>query len=259
MSDFRDIEVKASNQSLIISVVIGLLSLLLLLITFTFEETYPKFQPIEIAMNFGSSEVGQGEAEPMPSETQEASSASSSAVEQQHTSTPSAPVENVVTQTTTDTRPVATKTPTPQPQTPSKPVAQPTESPKPQGDAQGNSALSNLIGGKGKTPSGGEGNDGIAGNIGDPKGSDSSGSGIGENWKSKIPEPQTHDCSSSGIIMVDIVVNANGGIKSAIPGARGSTSNDACLKAKAKALVEKYVRAYPGADGRTGSYRVNLR
>ena len=117
MSDFRDIEVRASNQSLIISVVIGLLSLLILLISFTFEDTYPKFQPIEIAMNFGNSEVGQGDEEPMPAETQEtAASSAPAAVEQPQTVTPTTPMENVVTQNTTETRPAITKTPTPKPQ-----------------------------------------------------------------------------------------------------------------------------------------------
>lgn len=261
MSDFRDIEVKASNQSLIISLIIGLVSLLLLLITFTFEDTYPKFQPIEIAMNFGNSAQGQGEAEPMPNETQEAATSSSSEAQQPQASTPSTPVNNSVTQNTTETRPTATKTPQPkqQPKTNTNQASQPKETPKPQGDAQGNSALSSIIGGKGKSNSSGQGNDGVAGNVGDPKGSDSDGTGIGQNWKSTIPEPQTHDCASSGVIVVDIVVNASGGIKAANPGARGSTSNDACLKQKAKELVQKYVRAYPGSDGRRGTYKVNLR
>ena len=113
MSDFREIEIKASNQSLVISLIIGLVSLLLLLITFTFEDSYPKFQPIEIAMNFGNSEVGQGDVEPMPAETQEAaaSSSSSAPVEQPQVETPVTPVKEVVTQNTTETRPAAAKTP----------------------------------------------------------------------------------------------------------------------------------------------------
>lgn len=270
MSDFRDIEVKAGNQSLIITVIIGLLSLLILLITFTFEDTYPKFQPIEIAMNFGNSEVGQGEAEPRPSENMAsaASSSASSAQSSPQPQTQSTPISNVATQNTTETRPVATRNPSPTTRNNTSQSTrtnntsqnnETTQTPQPQGDQRGNSALSSIIGGKGNANSGGQGNDGIAGNVGDPKGSDSDGSGIGENWKSRIPEPQQHDCDASGIIVVNIVVNAQGGIKSARPGGRGSTSNDACLRAKAKELVERYVRAFPGADGRTGSYRVNLR
>lgn len=270
MTDFRDIEVKAGNQSFIITVVVGLLSLLLLLITFTFQDTYPKFQPIEIAMNFGNSEVGQGETEPRPSENTESSASSSSAASQytpqpQRTQTPG---KQVVTQNTTETRPVAPQTnaksnKTGLPKTNTAATSgqsnNNSQSPKPQGDTRGNSALSSIIGGKGTSNSTGQGNDGVPGNVGDPKGSDSDGTGIGENWKSRVPEPQSHDCQESGVIVVNIVVNAQGGIKSARPGGRGSTSNDACLRQKAKELVEKYVRAYPGTDGRTGSYRVNLR
>lgn len=259
MEDFRDIEVKSGNHSLIITAVIGVLTLLLLLITFTFEDTYPKFQPIEIAMNFGNSEVGQGEAEPRPSENSASSAAA--AQPQPKKLAPSTPLKNVATQSTTETRPVASQNTTPKPQPKTQPTqnTQPAETPKPQGDARGNSALNSIIGGKGNSNSGGQGNDGTPGNVGDPKGSDSNGTGIGENWKSRIPEPQSHSCSSSGIIVVNIVVNANGTIKTARGGARGSTSNDACLKQRAEELVRKHVRAYPGAAGRRGSYRVNLR
>lgn len=270
MSDFRDIEVRAGNQSLIYTVIIAVLSLLILLITFTFEDTYPKFQPIEIAMNFGNSEVGQGEEEPSPSETTESAASSASAAETQPQPQPPAqPARNVVTQNTTEPRPAAPRTNTnnttntrntqTSAQQNTQTQSQPAATPQPQGDSRGNSALSSIIGGKGNSNSSGQGNDGVSGNVGDPKGSDSDGTGIGENWRSRIPEPQNHDCDASGIIVVEITVNAQGGIKSARPGGRGSTSNDACLRNKAKELVERYVRAYPGSDGRTGSYRVNLR
>lgn len=260
MSDFRDIEVKSSNQSLIISLVIGLLTLLLLLITFTFEDTYPKFQPIEIAMNFGNSDVGQGEAEPAPAKTQESSAPSQPQVTQPQQKV-ATPIKNVATQNTNETRPTASKDnkPKTKPQPKAKTNPKPSPKPKPKGDAKGNSALNSILGGKGKSNSAGQGNDGVKGNIGDPKGSDSNGTSIGENWKSRIPEPQSHNCNASGVIVVDIVVNANGTIKSARGGARGSSSNDACLKQKAEQLVRKYVRAHPGKAGRRGSYKVNLR
>ncbi|MDO5656480.1 MAG: hypothetical protein Q4G27_10110 [Flavobacteriaceae bacterium] len=273
MNDFRDIEVKAGNHSFIITTIIGLLSLLLLLISFKFQDTYPKFQPIEIAMNFGNTEVGQGEAEPRPADNTTASAASASAAPSTPQTQPQQPattVQNVVTQNTTESRPVAAKTPAKNnrtqstqnrqtQQTQQTQNTQAAETPANQGDSRANSALSNIIGGKGKENSGGQGNNNVPGNVGDPKGSDSDGTGIGENWRSRIPEPQSHDCDASGVIVVNIVVNSSGGIKSAVPGGRGSTSNDACLRAKAKELVERYVRAHPGSDGRTGSYRVNLR
>lgn len=253
MSDFIDIEVKAGNHSLIITIIIGLLSLLFLLISFTFEQPQPKVQPIEIAMNFGNSELGQGEEEPQPNEESQSASAQS---------------ESLSSQTKSDikeaiTKPTAEKVPTASKPKKKKSQHQKTQknkpNPKPKGDAKGKAALKNLLSGKGKSNSSGQGNDGVAGNVGDPKGNDSYGITIGENWKTRIPEPQSHNCTASGIIIVDIVVDATGNIKSARAGARGSSSNDSCLKTKAIELVKKYVRAYPGKDGRRGSYRVNLR
>lgn len=257
MSDFRDIEIQSKRESLIISIIVGLLTLLLLLISFTFEKTSlnPKIQPIEIAMNFGTSNVGQGIAEPSPSDAQAANASSS--MEQSQAQSSSASLENVVTETTTETRPAAS--PKPSTQTQNQTSTQQNSNPQPKGDEKGATALQQLLGGKGRTTSDGDGNDGVPGNVGDPKGGESDGTGIGENWLSTIPEPQRHDCASSGVIVVDIIVNSNGGIKSAIPGGRGSTSSDPCLRNKAKSLVEQYVRAHPGTDGRRGSYRVNLR
>lgn len=257
MSDFRDIEVKAGNHSLIITIIIGLLSLLFLLISFTFEQPQPKVQPIEIAMNFGNSELGQGEEEPQPNEASQSASAQSESLSSQTQSD----IKEAVTKPTAEKVPTASKPKkkTSQPQKTQKAKTNPKPTPKPQGDAKGKAALKNLLSGKGKSNSSGQGNDGVAGNVGDPKGNDSYGTTIGENWKSRIPEPQSHNCTASGVIIVDIVVTASGNIKSARAGARGSSSNDSCLKAKAKELVKKYVRAYPGKDGRRGSYRVNLR
>lgn len=259
MSDFRDIEVKAGNHSLIITIVIGLLSLLFLLISFTFEQPQPKVQPIEIAMNFGNSELGQGEEEPQPNEESQSASAQAESLSSQTKSD----IKEAVTNPTAEKVPTASKpkkkNSQPQKTQNTKTKPKPNPKPKPQGDAKGKAALKNLLSGKGKSKSSGQGNDGVAGNVGDPKGNDSYGTNIGENWKSRIPEPQSHNCSASGIIIVDIVVNAAGNVKSARAGARGSSSNDSCLKAKAKELVQKYVRAYPGKDGRRGSYRVNLR
>ncbi|MXV39046.1 hypothetical protein GO491_10230 [Flavobacteriaceae bacterium Ap0902] len=259
MEDFRDIEVKAGNHSFIITVIIGLLSLLLLLVTFSFDITKTQAAPIEIAMNFGNTDVGQGEEEPAPADELPASAASAASVESKtEAPTPTAPTRQAVTQHTAENRPVAAPQTTTKPKTSNKPENRPTES-KPKGNQRANDALSSILSGKGQSNAGGQGNDGVAGNVGDPKGSASQGMGIGENWKSTIPEPQQHNCSSSGTIVVEIIVNSSGGIKSVTPGVRGSTSADPCLKTRARELVMQYVRAYPGADGRKGLYRVNLR
>lgn len=263
MTDFRDIEVKAGNHSLIFTVIVGLISLLLLLISFSFDVPKPKVQPIEIAMNFGNTDVGQGEEEPAPAENSSAAASDDNQTEPiSQTAKPSTPAPPAVTQNTKEEVPTATEKKTKTNKTTkstTKTTPKKAEESKPKGDARANDALSNILSGKGKSPSSGQGNDGTAGNVGDPKGNASNGTGVGENWKSTIPEPQHHQCSTSGIIMVEVIVNASGGIKSATPGVKGSTSADACLKNKAQELVLKYVRAYPGSEGRKGIYKVNLR
>ncbi|WP_406628354.1 hypothetical protein [Ornithobacterium rhinotracheale] len=56
-------------------------------------------------------------------------------------------------------------------------------------------------------------------------------------------------------MIVDIVVNANGSIKRATP----RPAKSQCLADTAKKLVLKYVTAFPGEDGRRGTYLVNLK
>lgn len=290
MTDFRDIEVKSGNQSFMITLGIGLLSLLLLLISFSFETKDKKNQPIEIAMNFGNTDLGKGEEEPAPakSDSESASAPNNNdteieeniekptTVEEPKKETP--PARQAVTQNTKEDRVSAVNKK--QKKVDNKAKSNSTTAEKSnkksssnkstsnannsnansnQGDSRANDALSNILGGKGKAQSSGQGSSNTAGNVGDPKGSDSYGTSIGEDWKSKIPEPQQHNCSASGTIVVEIIVNSAGNIKSAIPGVKGSTSSDACLKSRAKELVLKYVKANPGADGRKGFYKVNLR
>ncbi|MGI9526161.1 MAG: hypothetical protein ACR2MS_03505 [Weeksellaceae bacterium] len=259
MVDFRDIEVKAGNQSFILTVIIGLLSLLVLFISFSFDHVKPLAQPIEIAMNFGNTPTGEGLEEPAITEQSSTPSNSSSQPVSQPTepTTTQEATQKSVTQNTSERIPVASNKKTSDKKA-VKATPKASES-KPQGDQRANDALSNILGAKGKNSSSGQGNDGSVGNVGDPKGSDSHGTGVGENWKSTIPEPQHHNCSASGTIMVEVIVNASGGIKSVTPGVKGSTTADECLKTRARELVLKYVRAYPGSDGRKGIYRVNLR
>ncbi|MDO5509133.1 MAG: hypothetical protein Q4F57_00415 [Weeksellaceae bacterium] len=251
----------------IAALIAGLLTLLLLLLSFTFERQTPPQTVIEIAMDFGSTETGMGDAEPMPAPTVEPSAA---AAQPQAPAAATAPSRPAVTQTTTETRPVASPTPRPRPERPtttapsqstsqsSTPSTQTSQS-QPATDTRGSSALDAILGGRGNSQSSGQGSSNQPGNVGDPSGGDGGGSSIGENWRTRIPEPQTHNCDSSGVIIVDIVVNSGGGIRTARAGARGSTSNDPCLYRRAEELVKRYVTAQAGADGRRGSYRVNLR
>lgn len=264
----KEIENKSKKKSLLITLIIGVLSLSVLLLSMEFQKKFPPTIPIEIAMNFGNTDMGQGIEEPAPVETSKGeavsepetkSSASASqeslaaVVKESAEKTPAATPKKTKKKSTKSTKKSTKETKT------ADKNEKTSEKTQPKGDAKGKTALSNLIGGKGKSKSEGQGNSGQPGNIGDPKGSDSSGTGIGENWKSRIPEPQSHDCDASGVIVVDIVVNASGGVKTARAGGKGSTSSDVCLKNKAVSLVKKYVRAYPGKEGRRGSYKVNLR
>ena len=57
MSDFRDIEVKAGNQSFIVTTVVGILCMCLLLLNMKFNKDVKVYQPIEIAMNFEPIEI----------------------------------------------------------------------------------------------------------------------------------------------------------------------------------------------------------
>lgn len=114
MEDFRDIEVKAGNHSFFITIAIGLLSLLILLISFSFTEKTPEIQPIEIAMNFGETDLGKGDEEPAPQpEKSSASPSSSPSVAQPVESNPTPvqpkeqPQKRAVTQNTTEDRPTA--------------------------------------------------------------------------------------------------------------------------------------------------------
>lgn len=269
-------EINAKKESIIITAVVGILCALLLFLSFEFKkESDQKTLMIEIAMvedtNYGNTDLGQGTEEPAPAAesqvpTPEPEPAQSEPTPPAPTPTPTknvtapqktAPVKSK-TQTTQEKLPVASnktsKTENKSSSAQGKTNNQ-NSSAQPQGDSQGKSALENILGGKGKNKSNGQGNSGSAGNYGDPKGTTDHGKNIGENWKTRVPENQSHNCDSSGSVIVDIVVNANGSIKRATP----RPAKSQCLANTAKKLVLKYVTAFPGEDGRRGTYLVNLK
>ncbi|QAR30093.1 hypothetical protein EQP59_01320 [Ornithobacterium rhinotracheale] len=274
-------EITAKKESFLITAVVGILCLLLLLLNFKFKkENNQAPLMIEIAMveepkpmteeiNYGNTELGQGPEEPAPATEAKAAVPEPTPVKKTSAPAPtpkpikaeSTPAKNSPvkskTQTTTKKLPVASENPVKattesanQTQAKNKKTAS-----QPQGDSQGKSALENILGGIGKNKSSGQGTSGAAGNYGDPKGTSSQGKNIGENWKTRVPEGQSHNCEASGSVMVDIVVNANGSIKRATP----RPAQSQCLADTAKKLVLKYVTAYPGEDGRRGTYLVNLK
>ncbi|MRI63275.1 hypothetical protein EDM00_04600 [Ornithobacterium rhinotracheale] len=268
-------EINAKKESIIITAVVGILCALLLFLSFEFKkESDKKPLMIELAMledtNYGNTDLGQGPEEPAPAAESHAPTPEPAPAKSEPTPAPApkptksvttpqktAPVKSK-TQTTTKKLPVASnktsKTESKSSSTQGK-TSNKNSSAQPQGDSQGKSALENILGGKGKNKSTGQGNSGSAGNYGDPKGTTDHGKNIGENWKTRVPENQSHNCDSSGSVIVDIVVNANGSIKRATP----RPAKSQCLADTAKKLVLKYVTAYPGEDGRRGTYRVNLK
>lgn len=113
--------------------------------------------------------------------------------------------------------------------------------------------LDALIGGVSKsegTESGGEGNDNQAGDkgqlngdpyaasyFGDP-GTGSGGVGYGLNGRGQATyQKLKQDCNESGMVIVKITVNRNGDVVEAIPGVKGTTNTAQCLLEPAKKIA----------------------
>lgn len=113
--------------------------------------------------------------------------------------------------------------------------------------------LDALIGGVSKsegTESGGEGNDNQAGDkgqlngdpyaasyFGDP-GTGSGGVGYGLNGRGKATyQKLKQECNESGLVIVKIVVNRNGNVVEAVPGVKGTTNTTQCLLEPAKKIA----------------------
>lgn len=99
---------------------------------------------------------------------------------------------------------------------------------------------------KNTSPGGGDGNSGNAGNSGDPNGSPDGtgtggngtfGNGANYNLKGRIllKKPEiTDDSQEEGKVVVEIIVDETGKVVKATPGARGSTTTNSVLYAKAR-------------------------
>ncbi len=190
-----------------------------------------------IAINFGTSDVGQGEIQP----TEPIKSAPQTSVSQPQTSQN----EEVLTQD--DDSPVTVepqkndtnpKTETPKETTPKK-----VETPKPSKEAT--NALDALLNGPksdGQT-TGGHGNDGLPGDKGDPNGSiyansfygNGSGNGLGNGtgWgldgrKLAGNSKKVQDCNEEGRVVVKVWVNRSGNVIKA-ERTQGTTNTNPCL------------------------------
>lgn len=137
--------------------------------------------------------------------------------------------------------------------------------------------LDALIGGVSKsegTATGGEGNDNRAGDkgqldgnpyatsyFGDP-GTGSGGVGYGLNGRGKASySTLKQDCNESGMVIVRIVVNRNGNVIEAEPGVRGTTNTSDCLLEPAKkiALSHKWAPDQNAPTKQIGFVKVNFK
>ena len=226
--------------------------------------------PIEqgIAVNFGTTDFGSGEIQPLeqiqtsPSQTQAQPETSEPVVE-----------EDVVTQDNVEA-PVTKKVEKPKENT-TPPKEQPKERPKAEltPDKETSDAVSSFINAPKQdgVAQSGEGDDNKAGDEGSPDGSPYYGIGKGldgdENYLlrgrravNKVIIVQ--DCDREGIVVVDITVDRNGNVTSAVPGVRGTTNNSKCLTDPARqAALETKFNSDPKAPvGQRGQiiYRFSL-
>ncbi len=246
------LDTKHKRKSAIITLVI---LLLLLFAIFNYGMKY--LDPPEeygLAINFGNSNVGQGEpvqktkkvATPKIIEKQEV-------VEEVREIPKEIIKEEIITNDTSKEVPVVEKK-----EEKKEPVKEevkkevPKEKPKPKPSKEATDALNSLLNGnsdKGATK--GEGDDkkeGVKGNEkGDPDANKyygNTGSGSGGNYnlagRKALSKPKEQpDCQEEGIVVVRITVDKNGNVISAIPGVKGSTNTAACLLKPAKQAALK--------------------
>ena len=220
--------------------------------------------PLEygVAVNFGTSEYGSGNIQPLqPVKSQPQKVIEQPKVETSKTepapASPKTKAEDVLT--AEDQEAIAIKK---QKEAEAKAIAEAerkeqlrkeAEERKRQEEAEKKRKLDALIGGVSNsegTQTGGEGPDSQAGDKGqlngDPyapsyfggSGPGKGGVGYGLNGRGR-PSKQIfrQDCNEYGLVVVQIEVNQNGNVLSAVPGVRGTTNTDPCLLEPAKKIA----------------------
>ena len=203
-----------------------------------------------ISVNFGTSDVGQGDNQPTEA-------IKSDPVPTQQSSLPIVPakvIDKVVTQDIEESvvikeKPVKKTTTV----TETKPTIVQKTVTAPTPDKSTSDALNSLLKGQksdGKA-AGGEGNDNQAGDKGqidgDPNakgyyGTGGAGGGgdyqLGNRKPLNKPKPN-YFCDEEGIVVVQIEVDRSGNVINAIPGVKGTTNSAECLKSEAKVAALK--------------------
>lgn len=228
------LETKEEKKSFTItSILFVILFLLFSFLGLTFMDPPPENG---IAVNFGTSDVGQGDIQP----TEPIKTAPTPLVSEPVTSSE----ENTLTQDNESPVVVTPKNNTkPKTNTPKEQPKTKTETPKPSNTTT--NALDALINGPktdGQT-TGGHGDDGLPGDKGNPNGSiyansfygngSGNGSGNGTGWglagrKLAGNTKKVQDCNESGTVVVKIWVNRNGNVIKA-ERTQGTTNTNPCL------------------------------
>jgi colicin import membrane protein len=256
MSNFLDTNYKRKSAALT-SLVMSLLVVALFFFGLTYLDPPEEFG---IALNFGTSEVGQGDIQPTEAlrpASQEAVQEQQEAVKEQVTQAAPKIAEEVLTQDTEDAIVIKKQIEA------KKKADEVARKERIQRDAiakqqaeelEKRKKLDALIGGVSNsngTATGGQGNDNTAGDkgkiTGDPNangyyGNGSGGGGgdyqLGNRKPISRPKPD-YICDEEGLVVVSIEVNVYGKVINATPGIKGSTNTAACLLSQAKEAALK--------------------
>ncbi|NEW80354.1 MAG: energy transducer TonB [Gelidibacter sp.] len=256
MSNFLDTDYKRKSAALT-SLVMSLIVVALFFFGLTYLDPPEEFG---IALNFGTSEVGQGDiqpTEPLRAATQEAVKEQQETVKEQVTQTAPKIAEEVLTQDTEDAIVIKKQLEAKRKadEVARKERIQKEAIAKQQAEElEKRKKLDALIGGVSNsngTATGGQGNDNTAGDkgkiTGDPNASGYYGNGagggggdyqLGNRKPISRPKPD-YICDEEGLVVVSIEVNVSGKVINATPGIKGSTNTAACLLSQAKEAALK--------------------
>jgi len=207
-----------------------------------------------IAINFGTTEEGMGNVQPVEQVQSSPQKQTTPAASQPETDIK----DDVVTQDTEEAPVIEDKKKEePKPEAPKTEKPKDVKKPDPKPDQATTDALSSILSGPkndGK-PQEGDGSDGKAGDKGDPDGDPNassyygSGKGLDGDGNYQLGGRQAlhkekimQRCDEEGTVVVNIEVDRNGKVIKATPGARGSTNTHPCLMepARQSALATRF-------------------
>lgn len=247
---------------------------LLLLCIFFFGLKYLD-PPIEsgIAVNFGTSNVGNGNIQPRePIKTENNPKVTEEVVEEveQDTSSDDVITEDVVTQESEESIRIKKEQAAKRKAEEAERKAKAEAERKKREEEEKKRKLDELMGGLNKsdgTKTGGEGNDNTGGDKGSKDGDPNAdgyygngGSGgngdyqLGNRKPLNKPKPK-YECEEEGLVVVAIEVDRNGKVIKATPGVKGSTNTAQCLLSQAKIAALKTTWQ---ADSKAGSKQIGI-